>query len=202
MKRRFSDKVEKVCSITLIIAGIIIITTYAFAGGVTDTNNGSAGDILIHSGETHGANDRGTWTDSSSFKGEKGDAGQDGEVGSSGDQGNKGVAGSKGKQGVRGATGKGLKDAYELQIEGVLKETKRTAWSLYFIHDFNNDINTVGAKVKVYIGQSYSDQVREELEKRLKKLEKLVPEVNLVEKDNMEVVPTAMGFKIQKKIDF
>ena len=134
--------------------------------------------------------------------GEQGVQGEQGNEGIKGKEGKKGVEGKTGNKGDKGETGKGLKNAREIQIEGVIKETKKTSWSIYFIQDFANDNNTIGAKVKVYIGQSYAEQVREELDKRLQKLEKHMDDVDLVESDNMEVVPTDTGFKIQKKLNF
>jgi len=186
-------------------------------GSVLDNNNGNQGDILVNTGNDNGQSDVGTWVDSDFLKGEDGRDGVDGqngvngEQGVQGEQGNEGIKGKEGKKGVegktgnkgdKGETGKGLKNAREIQIEGVIKETKKTSWSIYFIQDFANDNNTIGAKVKVYIGQSYAEQVREELDKRLQKLEKHMDDVDLVESDNMEVVPTDTGFKIQKKLNF
>ena len=199
---------------------------------VQDVNDGTEGQILINTGDDHGNSDIGEWVDSDFLKGEDGERGipgtngingidgkngnngqdgndgEDGEAGVNGTKGNEGKQGETGKEGKQGAKGdiglpgKGMKNPRELQIEGVLKETKRTAWSIYFIQDFANDNNTIGAKVKVYIGQSYGDQVREELDKRLKKLEKYIDSVDLITKDDMEVVPTSTGLKIQKKVNF
>lgn len=188
-----------------------------FAGGVTDNNNGSAGNILIHSGTTNGANDVGTWTDSSAFKGDKGDTGANGQSGISGTDGASGkdgatgkggVKGKQGKQGAKGERGKGIKDAYELQLEGVIKETRKTATSIYYIRDFNNQRNTIGAKFKYYFGQSYADQVREDLQRQineLRELQGLISKEAVIDhfkEDGMEIIPLDNGFVIQKRKKF
>lgn len=212
-----------------VLVVMMFVSANVFAGGVTDNNNGNAGYLFISTGENNGANSVGTWVNASDvpeLKGEKGDKGDKGDTGATGEQGIQGETGNtgeagqngndgqngqdgktgdkgeKGNQGQKGETGKGLKDAYELQFEGVLKETRKTATSVYYIRDFNNDNNTIGLKFKYYFGQSYADQVREDLQRQIDELKGLQENVSLVDRDNMEVVPTATGMKLQKKVEF
>lgn len=86
----------------------------AYAGGVQSDNEGTEGYVLVATGENHGADSRGVWTDSSFLKGEKGDtgeqgiqgvAGQNGGNGFQGEQGAKGDKGDKGEQGIAGQNG-------------------------------------------------------------------------------------------------
>lgn len=202
-------------------------------GSVLDNNNGSQGQVLVNTGQDNGNSDIGTWVDSSFLKGDKGDKGDtgasgqdgkdgidgkngvdgkdgvdgtDGQNGSDGQDGAEGKQGKQGKQGnkgERGERGKGLKDSYELQLEGVLKETRKTATSVYYIRDFNNQHNTVGLKVKYYFGKSYSEQVREDLQRQIDELKELKQSTtNYVDRDGVEVVPIGEnGWGIEKRID-
>jgi len=118
--------------------------------------------------------------------GTKGDTGENGEEGKDGDvgkEGKKGTKGDKGKQGIQGEQGKGLEDRYELIGEVRLFDTKRTTWSVYAGHDFNNDVNIIGAKCVVKIGRSYEERRLDELEK---KIDALYQEQEM---NNVEVVP-------------
>ena len=121
--------------------------------GVRSTNQGQDGDILIH----NNTKNRGTWTDSSTFKGDKG---------------NTGKQGLKGDQGIQGKQGKGLKSRQELQFEAVIKSWKRTELSVYSIHDFNNNITSGGVKIKHYFGKSWTEKELDKINKKLIKLER------------------------------
>ena len=180
-----------------------------FAGGVTDNNNGNTGNILIHSGTTNGANDVGTWTDSSSFKGDKGDTGSSGQVGSNGsngqngEQGKKGKIGNVGKQGVQGLQGKGLKDRINLMI-GVEHEGEKWIKGIHGGYDVNNQAGIIEIRFTRKIGESYTDRQIKYLQKQIDeiKIYRNGQELGHFEKDNMEIIPTATGMKIQKKIKF
>lgn len=111
---------------------------------------------------------------------------------------NSGGNSNKGGQGEKATTSEGIKDAREIQFEGVLKATKKTETSIYAIQDFNNNRNTIGLKFKYYFGKSYAEQVEDKLNKRIDELEKKLTPSKFVQ-DNMEIVPTENGFKIQKK---
>lgn len=135
------------------------------------------------------------------LNGKDGTNGQDGKKGDKGDTGKDGKKGDKGEQGIKGEDGKGLKNSTELQYEGVIKSWKRAEVSIYYIHDFNNDRDTVGAKVKHYWGKSWSEKELEKVNERLDRLENT--KVNYVERDNVEVKHnTKSGFTIEKKIAF
>jgi len=91
---------------------VLFFTSLAFAGGVTDTNNGKKGNLFISTGENHGANSVGEWVDSSSFKGEKGDTGATGPQGAQGIAGQDGLNGVDGINGVNGQDGLNGLDGY------------------------------------------------------------------------------------------
>ena len=82
-----------------------VLCGYAYAGGVTDNNDGNKGYILVSTGENNGANTVGTWTDSSFLKGDKGDTGQQGIQGILGIKGDTGAQGIQGIQGIAGQDG-------------------------------------------------------------------------------------------------
>ena len=175
-----------------LVVGFVLLTSLAFAGGVTDTNNGNLGDIFLSTGENRGANSIGTWTDITTIpelKGEQGEQGLPGAsitgkdgytpikdvdyfdgkdglngVGLDGKNGKDGI----GKQGLRGYTGKGLKNRQEAQLEIRIVDTKNTSLAIYGIYDFNNQISTVGAKCTIKIGKSYLEKKIEELERKIK----------------------------------
>jgi len=89
----------------LLILGLISLSySLAIAGGVTDDNNGNAGDILVSTGENHGKDSVGVWTDSSFLKGDTGAAGQDGRDGLDGQDGAQGRDGINGEDGQDGYT--------------------------------------------------------------------------------------------------
>jgi len=99
---------------TIFILGLVLIAvlvsgmTNAFAGGVTDNNNGDKGDIFVSTGENHGSNSVGTWTDPRDIcglKGDKGDTGLQGIQGVSGINGTNGKDGLQGLQGIQGIQG-------------------------------------------------------------------------------------------------
>lgn len=191
-----------------------------FAGGVTDTNNGSVGDILVHSGITNGANDRGTWKDSSTFKGDKGDTGDTGNTGSQGVQGDTGSSGAdgvsgtdgangvegkqgkKGNKGEKGKQGKGLKNRVNIMV-GVQHEGKKWIKGLHGGYDVNNNVSIVEARFTRKIGKSYTDKRFEELQERLDRLEEVeqvsdMANLNYAERNyNIEV--TEKGTRITSK---
>lgn len=196
--------------LVLVISIFVLNVSLVYAGGVTDDNNGNLGDIFVSTGENNGANSVGTWTDPSFLKGEKGDKGDTGATGATGSQGDKGDTGNNGINGVNGengekgetgakgdvgATGKGLKDAYEVQFEGVIKEGSRNAFSVYGIHDFNNNIDTVGLKWKHYFGKSYSEQVREDLQKQIDELKGVKSETSIPANAEMYMDGTSIGIR-------
>ena len=91
----------------IIFGSLILIFScvLAYAGGVTDTNNGNAGDIFVSNGVNNGANSVGTWTNPSSLPSLKGAKGDTGATGAQGLQGIQGIQGLQGVQGVKGDTG-------------------------------------------------------------------------------------------------
>ena len=131
--------------------------------------------------------------------GEQGVAGTDGKTpvkdvdytdGKNGDKGDTGSKGDKGQQGIQGERGKGLEDRVELIGEVRILDTKRTTWSIYAGRDINNGVGIYGAKVTVKLGRSYEERRLDALEKKLNLLEATPDE-------NVTVVPTATGFKVQ-----
>ena len=88
--------------IILITLGVMLLASIGYCGGVTDVNNANKGDILVATGENHGKNTRGEWTDSSFLKGE---AGQDGLNGLDGQDGLNGTNGADGVDGIDGIDG-------------------------------------------------------------------------------------------------
>ena len=132
--------------------------------------------------------------------GEQGEKGNEGEEGKEGNDGEEGKEGEKGEQGLQGLQGKGLDDPLELQYEAVIKSWKRVDLSAYYIHDFNNDLNTIGVKIKHYWGKSWSERELEKVNVRLEALENIP--VNHAECDNITVVPTDTGFTVKKGINF
>ena len=135
----------------------ILFPLLAYAGQVTDNNNGNIGDILISTGKNQGQNSEGTWTNSDFLKGEKGDIGEQGLSGQNGKEGR------NGEQGLRGYTGKGLKNKEEAQLEVRIADTKHTTFAVYGIYDFSNQISTVGAKCTIKLGKSYEEKLIEQL---------------------------------------
>jgi len=92
--------------IILITLGVMLLASIGYCGGVTDVNNANKGDILVATGENHGKNTRGEWTDSSFLKGEAGQDGLNGLDGQDGLNGTNGADGSNGIDGVDGNDGK------------------------------------------------------------------------------------------------
>jgi len=123
--------------------------------------------------------------------GEVGKTGDTGTMGEKGNAGDKGEEGKKGEQGLQGERGKGLEDRVELIGEVRLLDTKRTTWSVYAGHDVNNKVGIFGAKVVVKLGRSYEERRLDDLEARLNILQ---PQTT---NENIEVVPTTTGFRIQ-----
>ena len=133
-----------------------VLCGYAYAGGVTDNNDGNKGYILVSTGENNGANTVGTWTDSSFLKGDKGDAGasgkdglngEKGDTGSQGikgDLGDKGDMGDKGDQGLQGLIGLNGKDVDPSTVTN-LQNTDTTLNNR--INDTNNKLNGVSKRV-------------------------------------------------------
>ena len=150
--------------VIILVIGFVLLASLSFAGQVTDNNNGQVGDILISTGQNQGQNSVGTWTDSSTFKGEIGATGEQGlpGIGIDGKDGLNGKDGL-GKQGLRGYTGKGLKNKEEAQLEVRIADTKHTTFAVYGIYDFSNQISTVGAKCTIKLGKSYEEKLIEQL---------------------------------------
>ena len=202
--------------LAICVIALLVFALPAFAGGVQSDNSGNAGYLFVATGENHGKDSRGIWTDPSELglKGEKGDtgeagpqgttgeqgsAGQDGaigpegvagEEGKAGDKGSQGDTGEKGQQGIEGPQGQGLQDRVELIGEVRVLDTKRTTWSIYAGRDVNNGVGIYGAKVTVKLGRSYEERRLDELEAKLNMMQPTVQE-------DVIVVPTATGFKIQ-----
>ena len=154
---------------------------------------------IMYNGGNNGVDTDYIYTDE--LNGKDGTNGQDGKKGDKGDTGKDGKKGDKGEQGIKGEDGKGLKNSTELQYEGVIKSWKRAEVSVYYIHDFNNDRDTVGAKVKHYWGKSWAEKEIEKVNDRLNALENTP--INHIERDNVEVVPDVNGgFKIKTNIKF
>lgn len=158
----FKIKGEEMKNITLTICFLLICNNvYAKTFSVESSNKGKEGKILVHNGKTS----QGKWTNPKNIEtlqGEKGDIGK---------TGNKGKNGERGIQGEKGLQGKGLKDRYEIQGEIRISDTQRTSTAIYGIHDFNNDIQTVGIKFTWKLGKSYEEKLLDELEQRIKELE-------------------------------
>ena len=89
--------------IILITLGVMLLASIGYCGGVTDVNNANKGDILVATGENHGKNTRGEWTDSSFLKGEAGQDGLNGLDGQDGLNGSDGVNGVDGIDGIDGS---------------------------------------------------------------------------------------------------
>lgn len=125
--------------------------------------------------------------------GEQGVAGIDGKNGEKGDTGSKGdegKKGDKGQQGIQGPQGKGLEDRVELIGEIRILDTRKTTWAVYAGRDFNNNANIVGAKVTYKLGKSYEEKRLDELEAKLNMTQATV-------NNDVTIIPTATGFKIQ-----
>jgi hypothetical protein len=86
-----------VLAILLLVS--VVTISICFAGGVTDDNNNLAGQILVGTGENHGKDSVGHWTDITDIPGLKG------EKGDKGDQGIQGIQGITGKDGLNGING-------------------------------------------------------------------------------------------------
>ena len=140
---------KKYIVLTMVIS---LFATTGFAGGVTDNNNGNAGNIFISTGENNGANSVGTWVNASDvpeLKGAKGDTGATGATGSTGstgqngsngengtdgqngESGENGQQGEKGTQGNQGERGKGLENRTELIGEVRIFDTRKWEGNLY-----------------------------------------------------------------------
>jgi len=128
--------------------------------------------------------------------GQDGKQGEKGDEGKEGDKGEEGKEGKEGKKGEQGIQGRGLENPLELQYEGVIKSWKRVDLSVYYIHDFKNELDTLGVKVKHYWGKSWSEREIEKVNARLDVLENTP--INYVEQDNVTVVPTTNGFRVEK----
>ena len=90
----------------LLILGFMLIVTNAYAtGGVQSENTGNQGDIFVATGENHGHDSRGIWTDPSFLKGQDGATGQQGEQGIAGKDGLNGLDGRDGLNGSDGQKG-------------------------------------------------------------------------------------------------
>jgi len=120
--------------------------------------------------------------------------------GKDGKQGEKGNTGEKGDKGEQGLKGEGLKNSTEIQYEGVIKSWKRAEVSIYYIHDFNNDRDTVGTKIKHYWGKSWSEKELDKVNARLERLENT--KVNDTKRDNIKVKVDNGKFTIEKQINF
>jgi hypothetical protein len=80
---------------------------------------------------------------------------------------NDGKDGEKGQQGAQGLQGKGLEDRVEGIVEVRVLDTRNTTWAVYGGHDFNNDVNIVGAKFTYKLGKSYEEKRLELLEAKI-----------------------------------
>ena len=196
-------------------------------GSVLDNNKGNVGDILVNTGNSNGNSDIGTWTNSSYLKGEKGDkgdtgatgekgdtgatgekgdtgaTGEKGDTGATGKNGNTGAKGDKGKQGERGAkgeVGKGLKDRVNLMV-GVQHEGEKWIQSGHVGYDVNNDCGILEIRFTRKIGESYTDKMIKHLQKQIDEIKVMrgTEVVDRFEEDDMEIVPTSTGIKIQKR---
>ena len=91
--------------LAICVIALLVFALPAFAGGVQSDNSGNAGYLFVATGENHGKDSIGVWTDPSELglKGEKGDTG---EAGRDGIDGLNGVNGQDGQNGVDGENGK------------------------------------------------------------------------------------------------
>lgn len=213
---------KKVIGLTVLVLSLSVGIGYA--GGVQSDNTGNAGYIFVATGENHGKDSIGIWTDPSELglKGEKGDTGATGESGKDGyspvknadyfdgqdgytpikgidyNDGTDGVDGLNGSDGQdgksitgpQGPQGKGLEDRTEIIGEVRVLDTKRTTWSVYAGRDINNGVGIYGAKVTIKLGRSYEERRLDELEARLNMAQPTAQE-------DVIVVPTGTGFKVQ-----
>jgi hypothetical protein len=98
----------KKIALTVLILSLMV--GVSFAGGVQSDNSGNAGYLFVATGENHGKDSIGVWTDPSELglKGEKGDTGEagrdgiDGLNGANGQDGQNGVDGENGKTPIKG----------------------------------------------------------------------------------------------------
>jgi hypothetical protein len=99
----------KKLGLTVLVLGLMV--GVAIAGGVQSDNSGNSGYIFVATGENHGKDSVGSWTDPSTLpelkgeKGDKGDVGPAGQDGLNGVDGQDGLDGAVGPQGETGATG-------------------------------------------------------------------------------------------------
>jgi len=107
----------KKIGLTVLILSLMV--GVAFAGGVTDSNNGNKGDIFVSTGENNGNNSVGEWLDGSSFKGEKGDTGATGLQGIQGVKGQNGTDGINGTNGINGLNGTDGKDVDPITVDNL-----------------------------------------------------------------------------------
>lgn len=161
----------------IILAIVFGFGLNAYAGGVVDNNNPTAGDILVGV-SSNGASSIGHWTDPSFLKGDKGDTGATGLTGTNGNtgtQGIQGVAGQnggngfQGEQGVKGDKGDkgntGATGSQGVHGEDVNPET---------VNNINNNINTTNQNV------ANTNNRIDDLNNRVGKLEKPQAIVGLV----------------------
>jgi hypothetical protein len=97
----------RVLILTVLVLGLTVGVAFAVpqTDNVVVNNQGNAGYIFTSTGTSQGNNQIGTWTDSSSLKGEKGDKGDTGATGQAGQDGVNGLDGKDGQQGVAGNDG-------------------------------------------------------------------------------------------------
>lgn len=122
--------------------------------------------------------------------GEQGLQGLTGQQGEVGKEGTEGKQGQRGEKGDKGDTGKGLENRVELIGEVRVFDTRKWAGYVYGGVDIQNNTGITGIKVQYKMGKSYEEKRLDALEKKLNLLE-TIPE------ENVTVVPTASGFKIQ-----
>ena len=91
--------------VALVAMVFFFFNRQAYAGGVTDDNNGAKGQVLVSTGDNNGANSEGHWTNSSFLKGADGQNGTNGSDGKDGLRGNDGVSGNDGTDGKDGING-------------------------------------------------------------------------------------------------
>lgn len=129
------------------------------------------------------------------FDGIDGQDGIDGKIGDKGDKGDTGKTGkngNKGDRGLQGEQGRGLEDRYELIGEVRFLDTRKTTWSIYAGHDFNNDVNIFGAKCIIKLGRSYEERRLDKLEEKIRTL------TEEKEMNSIEIVPYGNnGLKIK-----
>jgi hypothetical protein len=183
--------------LTVLVLGLM--SGVSFAGGVQSDNSGNAGYLFVATGENHGKDSIGVWTDPSFLQGEQGIqgvAGQDGYTPIKGVDYNDGANGQDGLNGkdVDPATVEKLEKSIQQNtnatnnlntrvnkleetqniIGGVLRIKDTKKWSVDLFIDYSTNrqmIDRQGIRFTYKMGESYQDKENKRLEARIQALE-------------------------------